>query len=114
MSIEDFLSRLAKSPKEILFENTMETIEKQYDFQPTAFENGVLRNEVGQNSGSCKLFAFAQLQNLSEQETLDCFGQYYREDVLKAPDGDNHQNIRNFMKHGWSGIKFEGEALKQK
>ena len=27
---------------------------------------------------------------------------YYR-DVLATPDGDDHPNIRNFMKSGWEG-----------
>jgi hypothetical protein len=42
---------------------------------------------------------------------LSCFGAYYQEDVLGDPDGTNHQNIRNFMKTGWDGIAFYGEAL---
>jgi hypothetical protein len=29
-------------------------------------------------------------------------------------DGTNHQNIRNFMKTGWDGIAFYGEALELK
>jgi hypothetical protein len=28
----------------------------------------------GENSSSCKLFAFAEIQNLSEAATLSCFG----------------------------------------
>ena len=36
------------------------------------------------------------------------------EDVLENPQGTNHQNIRNFMKTGWDGIQFEGNALKLK
>ncbi|GAK84871.1 type III effector HopPmaJ [Vibrio ponticus] len=39
------------------------------------------------------------------------FGDFYRKDVLGNPDGDDHQNIRNFIAHGWNGIKFEGQAL---
>jgi len=34
---------------------------------------------------------FAQLQQLSQAETLACFGKYYREDVLQNPEGDDHQ-----------------------
>jgi hypothetical protein len=33
---------------------------------------------------------------------------------LKNPAGTDHQNIRNFMKTGWNGIQFEGEALVSK
>jgi hypothetical protein len=54
------------------------------------------------------------LQNLSQAETLACFGAYYFEEVLGDPEGTNHQNIRNFMKLGWDGIQFQGEALSLK
>jgi hypothetical protein len=37
---------------------------------------------------------------------LKVWGQYYRE-VLKDPEGDSQQNIRNFMKTGWEGVPFE-------
>ena len=45
------------------------------------------------------------------EPTLACFGAFYTEDVLKNPDGTDHQNIRNFMKTGWDGIAFYGEPL---
>jgi len=57
------------------------------------------------------LFSFAKLQGLTEEQTLACFGIYYRDDVLKNPDADNHQNIRNFIKTGWAGIEFDDLAL---
>ena len=98
----------------IEFADTMSVIETNYDFIPTTFKNGDLMNESGQNSGSCKLFAFAVDQALTKEETLACFGQYYFEDVLKDPTGTGHQNIRNFMKTGFEGLKFEGIALKRK
>jgi hypothetical protein len=48
---------------------------------------------------------------LDKETTLKLWGQYYRE-VLNDPDGDSHQNIRNFMKTGWEGVPFEnGIAL---
>jgi hypothetical protein len=34
-------------------------------------------------------------------------------EILGDP-GTNHQNIRNFMKTGWDGIAFYGEALELK
>jgi len=111
MTIQSFLEKVKQTPKAITFPETIAVIEENYDFTPTAFENGELYNAAGENSGSCKLFAFAQLQNLSPAETLACFGAYYFEEVLGDPEGTNHQNIRNFMKTGWDGIKFEGEAL---
>ncbi|MCK5813740.1 MAG: HopJ type III effector protein [Cocleimonas sp.] len=114
MNTDDFLNRLKSSPDTVEFDNIMAVIEQHYYFTETTFTNGDLRNEAGENSGSCKLFYFAQLQGLNQQQTLACFGSYYRDDVLKHPDADNHQNIRNFMETAWNGIAFEGEALKIK
>ncbi|MCI4443473.1 MAG: HopJ type III effector protein [Lentimicrobium sp.] len=111
MTITSFLQKLKQTPNSITFPETIAVIEEYYDFTPTAFSNGTQHNEARQNSGSCKLFAFAQLQNLSQAETLACFGGYYFEEVLGDPEGTNHQNIRNFIKLGWEGIQFEGEAL---
>jgi len=111
MSITTFLEKLKQTPNTITFSETIAVIEENYDFTPTVFDNGTQHNASGENSGSCKLFAFAQLQNLSQGETLACFGAYYFEEVLGNPEGTNHQNIRNFIKTGWDGIRFEGEAL---
>ncbi len=92
----------------------MAVIDANYAFTPTTFQNGEQLNNAGQNNGSCKLFAFARLHQLSAAQTLQCFGAYYREDVLKHPAGSDHQNIRNFMKYGWGGVEFGGEALTPK
>ncbi len=105
---------LEKSADEIQFSDVIAFIDEHYDFTPTKFTNGNTVNEAGQNNGSCKVFSFAQLNDLSAQETLNLFGEFYREDVLKNPDGTDHQNIRNFIKSGWQGISFEGKALKRK
>lgn len=112
MTIENFKTKLENSIPPVKFNDTMAVIEANYEFTPTAFTNGFLKNECGQNSGSCKLFAFAQLQGFSKEQTLACFGQYYFEEVLNDPAGDGHQNIRNFMNTGFDGLKFENEALK--
>lgn len=111
MTIASFLEKLKQAPETVTFPETIAVIEENYSFTPTAFENGLQHNAAGENSGSCKLFAFAKLQNLSQAETLACFGAYYFEEVLGDPQGTNHQNIRNFIKTGWDGIRFEGEAL---
>lgn len=105
---------LEKSADEIQFSDVIAFIDEHYDFTPTKFTNGNTVNEAGQNNGSCKVFSFAQLNDLSQQETLNLFGEFYREDVLKNPDGTDHQNIRNFMQSGWEGISFEGKALQRK
>ncbi len=108
------LEQLEKSPEKIIFKDVIAYIDENYDFTPTKFTNGNTINEANQNNGSCKVFSFAQLKNLSKEQTLWLFGEFYREDVLKNPDGTDHQNIRNFMKFGWDGISFDGEALKKK
>lgn len=112
MSLSLFLQRLRETPEQIEFSDTIAAIEAHYEYTPTAFRNGELDNAAGQNAGSCKIFAFAQLQALSEAQTLACFGRYYREDVLQHPQASDHQNIRNFMRSGWGGIAFAGPALR--
>jgi len=112
MKIEPFLHQLTNNPGDITFLQTMETIDRHYCFTPTSFCNGDQQTEPRQNNGSCKIFSFAQINKLSEQQTLSCFGEYYRDEVLNQPEGQNHQNIRQFMIDGWSGIEFSGKALK--
>ncbi|MDP2144636.1 MAG: HopJ type III effector protein [Gallionella sp.] len=114
MELNEFLQRLNDAPDSICFNDTIALIDALYDFTPTAFANGTMRNEAGQNNGSCKLFSFAKLNGLSQQQTLTCFGDYYRKDVLGNPEGTDHQNIRNFIKSGWDGVRFEGKALTKK
>ncbi|MBX2878944.1 MAG: HopJ type III effector protein [Granulosicoccus sp.] len=114
MDIELFRNRMQTTPETIEFPDVIALINRLYEFEPTAFRNGPLVNEAGQNSGSCRLFAFARLHDLTEDQTLACFGAYYRADVLKSPDGDSHANIRQFMKTGWGGIEFDGVPLKAK
>lgn len=108
------LEQLKNNPETIQFKEVIAHIDEQYDFTPTEFKNGNTVNEAGQNNGSCKVFSFAKLQGLSKEQVLPLFGEFYREDVLKNPEGTDHQNIRNFMEFGWDGISFEGEALKEK
>ena len=114
MTLDAFVEKLRSTPDSLSFEDTMAVIESLYEFTPTRFNNGNLVNESDQNNGSCKLFAFAQLQGFTPQQTLACFGRYYRDDVLGHPEGDDHQNIRQFMLTGWDGIQFETTPLKLK
>lgn len=109
--VADLLELINTHEDSVSFEQVMETIEHNYQYQPTDFTNGDLKNEAGTNEGSCKIFYFAQLHNLSDIQTLACFGRFYREDVLAHPDGSDHGNIRNFIKTGWQGIKFNQVAL---
>jgi len=111
MLIKTFLEQLNSAPESVECTDTMAVIEANYLFSETTFSNGEQTNEAGQNSGSCKIFAFAKIQNLSESQTLACFGIYYRDDVLKFPENDDHQNIRQFILNGWAGIRFTADAL---
>lgn len=94
----------------LTFKEVLAFIETYYQHQPTAFKNGDAHNEASQNQGSAKLFAFAQITNLSKEDTLYLFAEHYQA-VLNTPDGADHQNIRQFMIHGWAGVVFEGQAL---
>jgi len=111
MLIDVFLTKLNSTPEQITFADTIATADANYGFTPTAFRNGELENAAGQNSGSCKLLSLAKLHNLSPEQTLQCFGDYYRTDVLLYPDATDHQNIRNFIRFGWDGVRFESTAL---
>jgi hypothetical protein len=111
MELNGLLEKLKVTPEQVEFNEVMTVISANYQYQPCMFNNGELINEAGSNEGSCKIFAFAKLNNLSEQVALACFGAYYREDVLLNPNGIDHANIRNFIKQGWQGISFEGVAL---
>lgn len=96
-----------------MFNDVIEFIQTRYWHQPTAFKNGDAHNEATQNQGSAKVFAFAQLNKLSAEDTLYLFAEHYQS-VLNNPDAADHQNIRQFMAHGWPGVVFEGEALRVK
>lgn len=104
----EFRERLAS--KENAFSETLALVEKWYDLKPTAFKNGLdeqaVQNQQGQNEGSLKVFALGRLNGFTPEQALASFGEHYR-DVLATPDGNDHQNIRQFMRHGWAGIQFE-------
>ncbi|MEN9897384.1 MAG: hypothetical protein RLZZ66_1033 [Pseudomonadota bacterium] len=106
MTLAEFLA-LIQTETAVSFTQTLAIISENYHYEPTAFRNGNTKNAAGQNEGSCKIFAFAKLNNLTKNQTLACFGDYYRVDVLESPHASDHQNIRQFMEHGWNGIEFE-------
>ncbi|WP_016955900.1 HopJ type III effector protein [Catenovulum agarivorans] len=108
------LNKIQTSPTTVVFSEVIQAIEENYDFVETEFNNGETVNLAGQNNGSCKIFAFAKLNQLTPEQTLHLFGDYYRKDVLENPQGTDHQNIRNFIQFGWGGIQFKGEALTAK
>ncbi len=114
MDKNEFLAELKAKPEGIDFEQTMAVIEANYTFSAADFTNGDVHNAAGQNNGSAKILAFGLEEGLSEQETLNCFGRFYRQDVLQHPENDDHQNIRNFMRSGWQGVSFSAPVLSAK
>jgi len=108
------ITTLRTQPNRVSFADTMAVIEVEYTFQPSAFTNGKQINQENENNGSCKIFAFAKLHELNVDETLHLFGDYYRQDVLEQPTGQDHQNIRQFIECGWDGIHFSHSALTPK
>ena len=117
MLLASFLEKINNNVA-VSFDETIAVITKNYHYQATEFNNGLneqtLINKAGTNEGSCKIFAFAKIHHLNQQQTLNLFGAYYRLDVLNDTQGTSHQNIRNFIKYGWEGICFKSEALTAK
>ena len=109
MPLNTFINTI-KSNQKVSFDDTMTIINESYHYTPTTFTNGLgehsVSNNAGTNEGSCKIFAFAKLNQLDKTQTLNLFGDFYHQDVLNDPSGTGHQNIRNFMQYGWEGIQF--------
>lgn len=111
---EVFNANLEMSGDDVRFANVIELIDKYYETGLIEFKNGDIVNAPGENEGSAKVLSYAALSNLDQATTLKLWGEYYRE-VKASPEGDSHQNIRNFMKYGWEGVPFEnGIALTRK
>ncbi|WP_122899829.1 HopJ type III effector protein [Acinetobacter sp. B51(2017)] len=108
---QDLLQRLSQNQAQ--FSDVLAYIEQHYTHTPTAFQNGNQSNAADQNQGSAKVFAFAQLQQLDQAQTLSLFAEHYAA-VLAHPEGTDHQNIRQFMQNGWDGIQFSAPALTAK
>ena len=114
MNVNELIKQCREAPQNVEFEQVIAVIDRHYDYNPSQFSNGAINNPAGSNEGSCKIFAFAQLNNLSEMETLSLFGHYYRDDVMGHPEGDDHRNIRNFLLDGGLGIQFDKGVLHEK
>lgn len=114
MTLAELLNQIEYTPLDLSFDDVISTINEHYTFEPTSFANGPLVNDKGSNEGSCKIFAFGLLNQLSEAQTLACFGLYYRKDVLQHPENSDHSNIRQFIQTGWSGIVLDTPPLTQK
>ncbi|MBL4608583.1 MAG: HopJ type III effector protein [Pseudomonadales bacterium] len=111
------LEKLKVQPETIVFQDVIAVIDANYKYSQSAFVNGkgdkLVNNAAGSNEGSCKIFAFSRLHQLTKIETLHCFGDYYRHDVLGNPEGIDHANIRAFMESGWEEVSFDSEPLQK-
>ncbi len=112
MPLEAFLAQVIAGEK-VSFQDSIAVIDANYFYTPTRFANGDVVNEAGTNESSCKLFYFAKLHGLTHGQTLTLFGDYYWKDVLEHPKAKSHANIRSFMRYGWAGIAYDGEALRK-
>jgi len=115
--LESAIEQIKSKPETTEFKAVIDIIDQYYDYTATQFQNGpnddCTISKAGENEGSCKIFAFAQLHQLNKNQTLNCFGRYYRDDVLEHPNNTDHANIRSFMKYGWENISFENDVLKE-
>jgi len=101
----ELLTQVQEDSQSVDFAAVISVVDANFDVNPTSFSVGDVQSEAGENMGSSKLLGFGRLVGLSEQETLCLFGQYYK-DVCANPEGDDHPNIRAFMKGGWGAVDF--------
>lgn len=112
MTLEQLLEAI-KTNKTLKFAEVLETIKAYYDYTPTFFTNSNLENPAGTNEGSCIIFSFAKLHQLTDKQTLQLFGEHYQT-VIANPKDTSHANIRQFIKTGLTAVSFKTNPLKQK
>lgn len=113
MTLNEFVTNIQQAKLSLDFKGYLQQIEQYFDYTPTAFRNGDVENLAGKNEGSCKLLYFGMMMQLDEVQLLSCFAEHYQH-VLATPSGQDHQNIRQFMRSGWQGVSFTGQALQVK
>jgi len=74
MTESQLIEQLENTPENVEFDQVSSIIAENYNYQPISFTNGVddnmAINEAGTNEGSCKLFSFDLLKQLSDTEML--------------------------------------------
>lgn len=111
MDLSTFLDKLRTNPGSVKIDEALSTIEQAYEVTPTGFTLGGVRFEMPQSKRSCQIYAFGQLNQLTKEQTLACFGDYYHQDVQMNPAGNDHLVIRLFVAHGWEGLKLDSMPL---
>jgi len=109
-SLQQLLGAVYERPESLIFSQVLDAIATEFDFSPSAFTNGELKNSAEQNQGSCQVLSFAHQAGLSQTHTLSLFAEHYRA-VLADPTGTNHANIRQFIERGWRGVSFAQTPL---
>lgn len=109
--LTDFRARLHNENHQ--FADTLAFISAHYDYQPSAFTNGALHSDAGQNEGSCKVLGLALLEGLTLDETLLAFAEHYRK-VQATPEDSDHGNIRSLLVSGLAGVDFSQAPLARK
>lgn len=96
-----------------LMENLAIIEEMPLEYTAVPFSCGSVDNPSDKNQASAKLLSLAQLLDLSKEETLDLWGDVWRE--VRGTEGDSHMNIREFEKGGMAAVTFpDGLALQWK
>mmetsp|Transcript_20097 Transcript_20097/g.40238 ORF Transcript_20097/g.40238 Transcript_20097/m.40238 type:complete len:208 (+) Transcript_20097:51-674(+) len=111
---ELFLQNVEMNPEGFTFNEFIEMVEGCYETGLIEWSNGSQKNPPGTNEGSAHVLSLAALADLPKEKALLLWAEHYR-DVLATPDGDDHQNIRQFMEKGWDGVDFSnGISLTKK
>ena len=71
------------------FEETIALIDEHYFYVEVPFSNGDLTNAANENVGSAKVLAFGLITQMTKEQTLSMFGDFYRN--LSA-DGSDHEH----------------------
>jgi hypothetical protein len=124
----------------LMFEEFIALCDEQYEYGLIEFKNGEVINKPGENDGTAKVLSYAALAGFDKDMTLkvsrmvilwqfvrretifssyilpgtialiQLWGQYYR-DVIATPDGNDHPNIRNFLKVSRCPLEFRDRRV---
>jgi len=114
LSTQTLIEKIKHTPEQVQFKEVIDVIEREYDFTAAAFTNGKQNNAINENNGSCKLFSFASMHELTETQTLHLFGDFYRVDVLEIQLQTIIKTFDSSLRNGWNGIAFTATALVNK
>jgi hypothetical protein len=92
------------------FAEIQDTINNEYDYSPNGFTIGDVYNDANSNQWSGKVLSYAVLNELTTEQTLELFGEHYR-DVLDNPNADTHKNIRALIKFSLNSVSFDNNKL---